>query len=110
MISCFRGLLKLAALRTAQVLKVSELARDAKLAAATAGRYLSLLEASFVVNRIPPFLVNEATRLIKSPKLFLSDAGLAAHLAGLPAGEPNVSDPFRGAVLETYVAQNLLGR
>ena len=105
----FRSLLKLAALRTAQVLKISELARDAKLAAATAGRYVSLLEASFVVSRIPPFLVNEATRLIKSPKLFVSDAGLAAHLAGFSVGEPGVSDSFRGALLETYVAQNLLG-
>jgi len=105
----FRSLLKLAALRTAQVLKISELARDAKLAAATAGRYVSLLEASFVVSRIPPFLVNEATRLIKSPKLFVSDAGLAAHLAGVSVGGPGVSDSFRGALLETYVAQNLLG-
>lgn len=105
----FRGLLKLATLRTAQVLKISELARDAKLAAATAGRYLSLLEASFVVSYIPPFLVNETTRLIKSPKLFVSDAGLAAHLAGFSAGEPGTSDPLRGALLETYVAQNLLG-
>jgi predicted AAA+ superfamily ATPase len=105
----FRSLLKLAALRTAQVLKISELARDAKLAAATAGRYLSLLEASFVISRIPPFLVNEATRLIKSPKLFLSDAGLAAHLVGFSGGGPGVTDAFRGALLETYVAQNLLG-
>jgi hypothetical protein len=105
----FRSLLRLAALRTAQVLKISELARDAKLAAATAGRYLSLLEASFVISRIPPFLVNEATRLIKSPKLFMSDAGLAAHLGGFSDGEPGVSDPLRGALLETYVAQNLLG-
>ena len=105
----FRSLLRLAALRTAQVLKISELARDAKLAAATAGRYLSLLEASFVISRIPPFLVNEATRLIKSPKLFMSDAGLAAHLGGFSDGKPGVSDPLRGALLETYVAQNLLG-
>ncbi|HSB72971.1 MAG TPA: ATP-binding protein [Candidatus Methylomirabilis sp.] len=105
----FRSLLKLAALRTAQVLKISELARDAKIAAATAGRYLSLLEASFVISRIPPFLVNEASRLIKSPKLFVSDAGLAAHLVGFPAGEAVASDPLLGALLETYVAQNLLG-
>ena len=93
----FRSLLRLAALRTAQVLKISELARDAKLAAATAGRYLSLLEASFVVSRIPPFLVNEATRLIKSPKLFMSDAGLAAHLGGFSAGEPGVGTVPGGA-------------
>jgi len=105
----FRSLLKLAARRTAQVLKISELARDAKLSAATAGRYLSLLEASFVVSRLPPFLVNEATRLIKAPKRFVSDAGLAAHLAGLSTEDSGAAGSFRGALWETYVAQNLQG-
>ncbi len=105
----FRNFLRFVALRTAQVLKISELARDARLSAATAGRYLSLLEASFVVSRVPPFLGNEAARLIKSPKLFVCDAGLAAHLAGTRAGGPDPSDPLRGALLETYVAQNLTG-
>ncbi len=105
----FRSLLTLAAHRTGQVLKISELARDAKLAAATAGRYLSLLEASFVISRVPPFLTNEASRLIKSPKLFLNDAGLAAHLTGMTPAEAGTSDSLRGALIETYVAQNLLG-
>jgi predicted AAA+ superfamily ATPase len=90
------------------VLNISELARDARLSAATAGRYLGLLEASFVVDRVPPFLANEATRLIKSPKLFVCDAGLAAHLAGA-LDEPEALDLLRGALLETYVAQNLAG-
>ena len=103
----FRTFLGLTALRTAQVLTISELARDARLSAATAGRYLGLLEASFVVNRVPPFLGNRAARLIKSPKLFVCDAGLAAHLAGAGAERPDASDPLRGALLETYVAQNL---
>lgn len=105
----FRRLLVLTALRTGQVLKVSELARDARLAAATAGRYLGVLEASFVVRRLAPYLANRASRLIKSPKLYLSDAGLAAHLAGVTALDPGVDEPLRGALLETYVAQNLAG-
>ena len=105
----FRNLLRLMALRTAQVLKISELARDAKLTAATAGRHLGLLEASFVVTRVPPYLANEASRLIKAPKLFLTDAGLAAHLAGVSGGGLSASDPFWGPLLETYVAQNLQG-
>jgi hypothetical protein len=95
-----RRLLKLAELRTAQVLKISELARDAKLAAATAGRYLSLLEASFVVSRLPPFLVNEATRLIKAPKLFVSDAGLAAHLAAMAMHTLRTGIPTFASVFE----------
>jgi predicted AAA+ superfamily ATPase len=103
----FRVLLQLCALRTAQILTVSELGRDAKLNAATATRHLSLLEASFVVRRLPPYLGNRASRLIKSPKLYMSDTGLACHLAGIVDDKTSVADTLRGALLETYVAQNL---
>ncbi len=103
----FRNLLRLAALRTGQVLTVSELARDAKLNAATTSRYLSVLEASFVVTRLAPYLANRASRLIKSPKLYFSDAGLAAHLAGITRADIARDDPLWGSLLETYVAQNL---
>lgn len=103
----FRTLAQLAALRTAQVLVISTLARDAKLSAATAGRYLDLLEASFVIRRLPPFLKNRSSRLIKSPKLYLSDSGLAAYLAGVTELEPGRDDLLRGALFETYAAQNL---
>lgn len=103
----FRHLLRLAALRTAQVLTVSELGRDAKLNANTTARYLSVLEASFVINRLPPYLSNRASRLIKSPKLYVADSGLCAHLAGVDAFREPTADLMWGALLETYVAQNL---
>lgn len=103
----FRRLIRLAALRTGNLFSPSELARDAKLTAATAARYLGLLELSFVASRLPPFLNNRASRLIKSPKLFLSDSGLACYLAGL-AGETLLrSFPSYGALFETYVGHNL---
>lgn len=103
----FRNLMRLAALRTGQVLTVSELARDAKLNAVTASRYLSVLDLSFVISRLTPYLANRASRLIKSPKLYFSDAGLAAHLAGITQADLDTDDPLWGALLETYVAQNL---
>jgi len=103
----FRLLVQLAALRTGQVLKVSELARDAKLNAATTGRYLGLLEASFLLRKLPPYLKNRASRLIKSPKLYVTDSGLAAHLAGVTDDGLAGGEPLRGALVETYVAQNL---
>lgn len=103
----FRRLLHLAVLRTGQVLKVSEVARDAKLNAVTAGRQLDLMEASFVLHRLPPHLGNRASRLIKSPKLYVGDSGLAAHLCGVDPDEHLEEDPLRGALWETYVAQNL---
>jgi hypothetical protein len=103
----FRQLLRLAALRTGQVLKVAELARDAKLNASTTARHLALMEASFVLNRLGPHLANRASRLIKSPKLFVGDSGLAAHLCGVTDLGAGSDEPARGALIETHVAQNL---
>ncbi len=100
----FRHLLHLAALRTGQLLSPSAIGRDAKLTTATTSRYLSLLEISFIINRMPPYLRNRASRIIKSPKMYISDSGLACHLAGIKSLE---DEPFRGAMFETYAAQNL---
>jgi len=107
-LSTLRTLLRLTALRTGQLLSPSQLGRDAKLSAATTSRYLSLFEASFLITRIQPYLGNRSSRLIKSPKLYLSDAGLASYLTGLDLSSSIRNDPLYGALLETYVAQNLL--
>lgn len=101
----FRHLLHLVSLRTAQLLNLSQLARDAKLNSVTTTRYLSLLEASFVMNRLAPYLKNRTSRLIKSPKVYLSDSGLASYLSGI---ENLDQEPLKGAMIETYIAQNLL--
>ena len=105
----FRNLMSLAALRTGQLLSPSQLGRDAKLNVATTSRYLSLLETSYVVYRMSPYLRNRASRLIKSPKLYLSDAGLACHLAGVVESGGRLLEAFKGSAFETYVAQNLSG-
>lgn len=105
----FRAVLRLAALRTGQVLRQSEIARDAKQNAVTTGRYLSLLETSFLIARLPPYLGNRASRLIKAPKLYLGDSGLACHLTGVERLDPAADEPLRGPLFETYVAQNLAG-
>jgi predicted AAA+ superfamily ATPase len=106
-LTTLRTLLRLTSLRTGQLLSPSQLGRDAKLSATTTSRYLSLFEASFLINRLPPYLGNRSSRLIKSPKLYLNDAGLASYLAGLELSDSIRNDPFYGAILETYVAQNL---
>lgn len=103
----FRNLLQLVALRNTKVLNISELARDAKLNVVTTSRYLSLMETSFILSRIQPYLRNKTSRLIKAPKLYLSDTGLSAYLESIK--EPDLSETTRGALLESYVAQNLAG-
>ena len=104
----FRNLLHLTALRTGKLLSPSELARDAKLPVATVSRYLSLFETSFIITKLNPYLKNRASRLIKSPKLYLSDSGLACYLTGLNRIEYTSSQPLTGSMFETYIALNLL--
>jgi uncharacterized protein len=101
----FRNLLQLLALRNASVLNLSELARDSKLNAMTTGRYLALLETTFVINRLQPYLRNHSSRLIKSPKAYISDTGLAFHLMGL--NENSTISRFKGSLYENYVFQNI---
>ncbi len=103
----FRTVIKLAALRSGQLLNFSQLARDARLSLATVTRYLKLAETSFLFKRLPPYLRNRSSRLIKSPKLYLSDSGLAAHLADIENGEIGEDEPLRGVLYETYVLQNI---
>jgi hypothetical protein len=96
----FRRLMKAAALRIGALLNQAELARDAALPRATGHRYLNLLDASFQAIRLEPYAVNRTRRLIKSPKLYWCDTGLAMHLAG-------ESSPG-GAHLENLVLNDLL--
>lgn len=103
----YRNLMHLAALRGGQLLNASELARDAKLTVATASRYINLLEISFIIRRLPPFLSNRSSRLIKSSKFYIADSGLACYLSGVENLEATASEHARGALFETYVVQNL---
>ena len=104
----FRRLVRLAALRIGGVLNVSSLARDAQMSEVTARRHLDLLETLMLVHRLPPFLGNRSKRLIKSPKLYFADTGLAAHLAGVTELKASSAEPLRGALLENFVLQNLM--
>ncbi len=79
----FQRLMRLAAQRTGHTLNQSELARDAGLKQATAHRYLNLLETGCQVVRLPPYTANPSVGLVKARKLFWTDSGLAAYLAGI---------------------------
>jgi uncharacterized protein len=96
----FRRLMRATALRLGQLVNQTELGRDVALAQATVHRWLNLLEASYLLVRLPAYAVNRTKRLIKTPKLYWGDVGLALHLAGHP--EP------AGAHLENLVLADLL--
>jgi hypothetical protein len=104
----FRRLMRLAALRVGQVLNQSELARDAALAQATAHRYLNLLETSCQIVRVPAFATSRTKRLVKTPKLYWTDTGLAAFLAGHAGQGATGEAEVPGALLENLVLTHLL--
>jgi uncharacterized protein len=104
----YRNLLQLACLRSAQILNLSQLGRDAKLPSITTSKYLSILETSFILSKLNPYLRNKASRLIKSPKVYISDSGLACYMAGIHGFQEKEQEPLFGAMFETYVAQNLV--
>jgi predicted AAA+ superfamily ATPase len=94
-----QALMQAAALRIGSLLNHAELGRDVKMPATTIYDYLGLLETTFQATRLPPYARNRTKRLIKTPKLYWNDVGLALYLAG---GDPT------GAHLENYVLTDLL--
>lgn len=78
----FRRLMRAACLRLGNLVHQTELGRDTRIPRPTVHRYLNLLETSYQLVRLEPYSVNRTKRLIKTPKLYWSDPGLALHLAG----------------------------
>ena len=103
----FERFLRLTALRTAQVQNIRDIARDCGSNPVTVSRWLSILETSFLIRRVSPFFSNYSKRLVKAPKLYCGDSGLASFLCGVHDGDALKSGPLRGAIAETYVCQNI---
>ncbi|WP_202812055.1 ATP-binding protein [Geobacter sp. OR-1] len=107
-LSLFSRFLRLCAGRTGQILNASSLASDAGINHNTARSWLSLLEASFIITLLQPHHNNLNKRLIKAPKLYFWDVGLACHLLGIEKAEQVPSHPLVGALFETFVVTELM--
>lgn len=95
----FRRLMRAACLRLGQLVNQTELGRDVALPQPTVHRWLNLLETSCLLVRLPAYAVNRTKRLIKAPKLYWADTGIALHLGGAEPG---------GMHLENLVLNDLL--
>jgi predicted AAA+ superfamily ATPase len=96
----FRRLMRAACLRLGQLVNQTELGRDVALPQPTVHRWLNLLETSYLLVRLPAYAVNRTKRLIKAPRIYWGDTGVALHLAGV--------DEPTGAHLENLVLSDLL--
>lgn len=104
----FERFVRLCAGRTGQILNLSSLGNDAGVSHATASAWVDLLQTSYVVHLLPPWFSNTGKRLIKSPKLYFYDVGLACWLLGLRTPEQVARDPLWGSLFENFVIMEAL--
>ncbi len=102
-LSLFQKFLGLCAGRVGQVLNLESLGNDTGISQTTARQWLSLLEASYIGFRLQPYFANISKRLIKTPKFYFYDVGLAAHLMGISDAGQLRNHPLRGMLFENMV-------
>lgn len=109
-LSLFRRFVKLCAGRCGQLLNLTSLANDCGVSHTTARTWLSVLEAGYIVFLLPPYHRNFGKRLVKMPKLYFYDTGLASYLLGIQSPDQLSTHAQRGALFEAFVVGEFLKR
>ena len=107
-LTLFQKFVRLCAGRIGQIFNAHQLSNEVGVSVPTIKSWLSILQASYVVFLLPPYFENIKKRLIKSPKLYFYDVGLAAYLLGIEAPGQLSRDPLRGALFENLVITELI--
>jgi predicted AAA+ superfamily ATPase len=109
-LATFRRFFALVASRHGTVLNKTDLAAPLGMSVPSIGNWLDILEATAQVLLIPPYFDNLGKRIIKSPKIYISDSGLACHLLGIEGRTELERSPFLGAIFEGFVASEIVKR
>lgn len=104
----FQRLIKLLAARASQVLDYTNLSNDLGVSVQTVKRWVSVLEASYVIFLLPPFYNNFGKRIIKTPKVYFYDTGLVAHLTNVDSRDDYENGPMTGALFENYIVSEII--
>jgi len=104
----FQRFLRAVAARSAQLLDLSDLARELGVAVNTAKAWLSVLEATYQVFLLRPYHANVGKRLVKTPKLYMADVGLLCYLTGIRTAREAQEGPLCGAIFETAVVSEVI--
>ncbi len=106
----FQRLIHLLAASVSQQLNLSVLARALGVAVSTVSRWVSVLEASYILFLVPPYFNNYGKRLVKAPKIYFYDTGLVSYLVGIESYEHYTHGPMSGALFENYVMSEIVKR
>lgn len=104
----YRDFLRVLAARSAQLLNLTDVARDLGIAVNTVKAWLSVLEATFQVTVLRPYFANVGKRLVKAPKVYFADVGMLCHLAGLADPAHAAAGPLGGTIMETAVLSEII--
>lgn len=104
----FRRFIQMLAANTAQILQMSTYSRDLGVSIPTIKRWLSILEASYIIFLLPPYYKNLNKRITKSPKLYFYDTGLVSYLTGIENADLYEKGPMAGALFENYVIAEIV--
>ena len=107
-LTSFRRFVRLCAGRVGQLVNLSSLGSDAGVSHTTAREWLTVLETSYIVFRLPPFHANIRKRLVRSPKLYFYDVGLASYLIGVEYAAQIATHPLRGPLFENAAVAEAL--
>ena len=107
-LAAFRRFLALVASRHGQVLNKSDLAAPLGMSVPGVGRWLDILEMTAQIILVPPYFENLGKRLIRSPRLYIADSGLACHLLGIETEAELRRSPFLGALFEGFLASEIV--
>ena len=99
----FQRFIKLAAGRVGQIINYNSFSNDLGVSVSTIQEWLTLLEASYIIFRLPPFFENIGKRLIKRPKLYFYDVGLVSYLLGIEKKQHLENHPLRGYLFENFI-------
>jgi predicted AAA+ superfamily ATPase len=106
-LSTFRRFLALLSTRSGQFLNRTDLAAPLGVSVPTISAWIGVLETTGIVLLVPPFYENLGKRLVKSPKVYFVDSGLACHLLGLESERALRASPFLGPIFEGFVAAEI---
>jgi len=104
----FQRFVKLCAGRIGQLLNLEGIGNEVGVSSHTIKHWISILEASFIIVRLQPYYENIGKRLVKAPKLFFTDVGLASYLLGIENTQQMSRDPQRGHLFENLVLLELM--
>lgn len=103
----FQNFMKLCAGRIGQTIDYASLSNEVGVSANTIKHWISVLEASYIIFRLKPYFENFGKRIIKSPKLYFTDVGLAAYLLDIETPSQVSRDPLRGYLIENLIVMEL---